>query len=146
MGKNGKSAIGTLVERSTRFVMLFPLTQGRSAEQVRIAMTEVVGSLPASLSRTLTWDQGKEMAEHVRFQVDTGVEVYFCDPRSPWQRGTNENTNGLLRQYFPKGVDLSKCSDAELEAAADGLNGRPRKTLDWRTPAEKLGDFVASSG
>jgi transposase, IS30 family len=146
MGKNGKSAIGTLVERSSRFVMLFSLAQGRSAEQVRLALTEVIKSLPESIRRSLTWDQGKEMTEHVRFRIDSGVEVYFCDPRSPWQRGSNENTNGLLRQYFPKGVDLSKCSQADIEAAADGLNGRPRKTLGWRTPAEKLGEFVASTG
>lgn len=146
MGKKGKSAIGTLVERSTRFVMLFPLTQGRSAEQVRSAMTKVITSLPASLRRTLTWDQGKEMAEHVRFRIDTGVEVYFCDPHAPWQRGSNENTNGLLRQYFPKSIDLSRTTEAELQAAADGLNGRPRETLGWRTPAEKLGEFVASIG
>jgi IS30 family transposase len=146
MGKNGKSAIGTLVERSSRFVMLFSLAQGRSAEQVRLALTEAIKSLPESIRRSLTWDQGKEMTEHVRFRIDSGVEVYFCDPRSPWQRGSNENTNGLLRQYFPKGVDLSKCSQADIEAAADGLNGRPRKTLGWRTPAEKLGEFVASTG
>lgn len=146
VGKGGKSAIGTLVERSTRFVMLFPLTQGRTAEEVRVAMTEVITTLPESLRRTLTWDQGKEMAEHVRFRVDTGVEVYFCDPHSPWQRGSNENTNGLLRQYFPKGTDLSIVSDADLNAAADGLNGRPRKTLGWRTPSEKLGELVASIG
>ncbi len=146
LGKEGRSAIGTLVERSSRFVMLFSLPQGRSAEQVRLALTETIKSLPESMRRSLTWDQGKEMTEHVRFRIDSGVEVYFCDPRSPWQRGSNENTNGLLRQYFPKGVDLSKCSEAELVAAADGLNGRPRKTLGWRTPAEKLGEFVASTG
>jgi IS30 family transposase len=146
MGKNGNSAIGTLVERSTRFVMLFPLRKGRSAEDVRVAMTELIQTLPVSLRRSLTWDQGREMSQHVRFRVDTGVEVYFCDPHSPWQRGSNENTNGLLRQYFPKGRDLSRFTDSELKAAADGLNGRPRETLGWRTPAEKLGEFVASIG
>ena len=146
MGKQGKSAIGTLVERSTRFVMLFPLTNGRTAEQVRVAMSEVIKTLPESLRRTLTWDQGTEMAEHLGFQIDTGVDVYFCDPHSPWQRGSNENTNGLLRQYFPKGMDLSKVGAADLKAVEDGLNGRPRETLDWSTPAEKLGEFVASTG
>jgi transposase, IS30 family len=146
MGKNGKSAIGTLVERSTRFVMLFPLTQGKGAEQVRGAMTEVIQTLPAALRHTLTWDQGREMSEHVRFRIDTGIDVYFCDPHSPWQRGSNENTNGLLRQYFPKGMDLSHVTEEQLRAAADSLNGRPRKTLGWKKPAEKLGEFVASIG
>ena len=146
MGKEGKSAIGTLVERSTRFLMLFSLPEGRGAEHVRIAMTKTITTLPEALRRTLTWDQGKEMAQHVRFRVDTGVEVYFCDPHSPWQRGSNENTNGLLRQYFPKGIDLSKVTEAELQAAADGLNGRPRETLGWFKPAEKLAELVASIG
>lgn len=146
MGKNGNSAIGTLVERSTRFVMLFALRQGRSAEHVRTAMTETIQTLPATLRRSLTWDQGSEMAQHLRFKIDTGVDVYFCDPRSPWQRGSNENTNGLLRQYFPKGTSLLAVTDEELRAAAAGLNGRPRETLGWKTPAEKLGEFVASTG
>lgn len=143
MGKNGNSAIGTLVERSTRFVILFPLRDGKSAEHVRIAMTKAIQRLPASLRRSLTWDQGKEMAQHVQFKIDTGIEIFFCDPHSPWQRGSNENTNGLLRQYFPKGRSLAKVTDDELQAAADGLNGRPRQTLGWKTPAEKLGQFVA---
>jgi transposase, IS30 family len=146
MGKNGKSAIGTLVERSTRFVMLFRLPRNHSAEEVRNAMTGAITALPESLRRTLTWDQGTEMAQHVRFSVDSGVEVFFCDPHSPWQRGSNENTNGLLRQYFPKGRGLSRVSEAELQAAADGLNGRPRETLGWKTPAEKLGELVATIG
>jgi IS30 family transposase len=146
MGKDGKSAIGTLVERSTRFVMLFPLPKGRTAEHVRQAMTETIQTLPEALRRTLTWDQGREMAQHVRFSIDTGVEVYFCDPHSPWQRGSNENTNGLLRQYFPKGRGLSRVTRAELQAAADGLNGRPRETLGWKKPAEKLAEIVASIG
>lgn len=146
MGKNGLSAIGTLVERSTRYLMLFALPQGRGAEQVRDAMTKVIQGLPESLSRTITWDQGKEMAEHVHFTIDTGIEVYFCDPHSPWQRGSNENTNGLLRQYFPKGISLRRFTEAELEAAAASLNGRPRETLGWKTPAEKLGELVASTG
>lgn len=145
MGKQGKSAMGTLVERSTRFVMLIPLPNGRRAEEVRIAMTKVIKTLPASLRRTLTWDQGSEMAEHLRFRIDTGVDVYFCDPHSPWQRGSSENTNGLLRQYFPKGRDLSSYGEAGLIAAADSLNGRPRKTLRWKTPSEKFGEFVAST-
>ena len=145
MGKNGLSAIGTLVERSSRFVLLFPLKQGRSAEQVRVAMANIVQTLPESLRRTITWDQGKEMAEHLRFKIDTGVDVFFCEPHSPWQRGSNENTNGLLRQYFPRGMDLSKVPDAEIQAAADGLNGRPRQTLDWNTPSETFAEFVAST-
>jgi IS30 family transposase len=146
VGKNKKSAIGTLVERTTRFLMLFSLREGRTAEQVRLQMTKTITTLPEALRRTLTWDQGNEMAEHVRFSVDTGIDVYFCDPHSPWQRGSNENTNGLLRQYFPKGMDLSTVTDAQLQAAADGLNGRPRETLGWFTPAEKLAELVASTG
>lgn len=143
MGKNGRSAIGTLVERSTRFVILFPLRKGKTAEHVREMMTEAIQTLPASLKRSLTWDQGGEMAQHVQFKIDTGIEVYFCDPHSPWQRGSNENTNGLLRQFFPKGQGLSKIPDAELQRAADLLNGRPRETLAWKTPAEKLAELVA---
>ena len=143
IGKNGKSAIGTLVERSTRFVMLFPLRGGKTAEKVRTAMTETIQALPNVLRRTLTWDQGREMSQHVKFKVDTGVQVYFCDPHSPWQRGSNENTNGLLRQFFPKGRGLSRVTDAELRRAADLLNGRPRETLGWKTPAEKLAEVVA---
>jgi IS30 family transposase len=146
MGKDGKSAIGTLVERSTRFAMLFALPKGRAAEHVREAMTETIQTLPAALRRTLTWDQGKEMSQHVRFKIDTGVDVYFCDPHSPWQRGSNENTNGLLRQFFPKGRGLSRVTAAELGRAADLLNGRPRETLGWKTPAEKLAEVVASTG
>lgn len=146
MGTQSKSAIGTLVERSSRYVMLFRLPNGKSAEDVRKAMTKTIKRLPESLRRTLTVDQGREMSEHHQFRIDTGVQVYFCDPQSPWQRGSNENTNGLLRQYFPKGMDLSKVSAQELKKAADGLNGRPRETLDWSTPAEKFAEFVASTG
>lgn len=146
VGKENKSAIGTLVERTTRFVMLLHLPNGSGAQAVRDAMTETITTLPEALRRTLTVDQGREFAEHVRFRVDTGVDVYFCDPRSPWQRGSNENTNGLLRQYFPKGTDLSQHEPEVLQAAADGLNGRPRKTLGWMTPAEKLAEFVAATG
>ena len=145
MGKDGNSAIGTLVERATRFVMLFPLTEGKTAEHVRVAMTKTVQTLPAALRRSLTWDQGREMTQHVQFKIDTGIDVFFCDPHSPWQRGSNENTNGLLRQYFPKGMDLSKVTEDQLRAAADGLNGRPRQTLGWMKPAEKLAEFVAST-
>lgn len=143
LGKDGKSAIGTLVERSSRYVMLFALPKGRGAEEVRLAMTKVIQTLPTSLRRTLTWDQGREMAQHRRFSVDTGVQVYFCDPHSPWQRGSNENTNGLLRQYFPKGISLRRFTEDDLMAAADSLNERPRETLGWNTPAEVLSGFVA---
>ena len=146
IGKNGKSAIGTLVERSTRFVLLLHLGGDRSAANVREAMAAAVQSLPQALRRSVTWDQGVEMAEHLRFRVDTGVEVYFCDPRSPWQRGSNENTNGLLRQYFPKGTDLSVHGPDVLQAAAHSLNGRPRQTLGGRTPLEKLAELVAPTG
>ena len=145
LGKNNKSAIGTLVERSTRFVLLLHLPEGRTAEKVRDAMTAAIQTLPAALVRTITWDQGSEMAQHTKFKVDTGVQVYFCDPHSPWQRGSNENTNGLLRQYFPKGTDLSVHDADTLQAAADSLNGRPRKTLNWRTPAEKLAELIVAT-
>ncbi len=143
LGKNGNSAIGTLVERSTRFVMLLHLPGRHTAEVVREAMTAAIVTLPASLRRSITWDQGSEMAQHVQFSVDTNVDIYFCDPHSPWQRGSNENTNGLLRQYFPRGTVLSVHSAADLQAAADSLNGRPRKTLGWMTPSEKLAELVA---
>ncbi len=143
IGKGTRSAIGTLVERQTRFVLLVALPQGRTAEAVRTALAERVLTLPQQLRRSLTWDRGKEMAEHVRFTVDTGVSVYFCDPHSPWQRGTNENTNGLLRQYFPKGTDLSIHSQAHLDAVARELNGRPRQTLGWMKPSEALAKVVA---
>jgi IS30 family transposase len=146
LGKDNRSAIGTLVERATRYVMLLHLPDGRSAEAVRDAMTQAITRLPPELRRTLTWDQGKEMAEHVQFTVDTGVQVYFCDPHSPWQRGSNENTNGLLRQYFPKGTDLSVHDAAALQAAADSLNNRPRETLDWKKPKEKLAELLATTG
>jgi IS30 family transposase len=146
LGKDGKSAIGTLVERSTRYVMLFPLPKNRTAEEVRKAMTKIIMTLPESLRRTLAWDQGREMAQHIQFRIDTGVEVYFCDPHSPWQRGSNENTNGLLRQYFPKGTSLARCTEEQLNAVADSLNGRPRETLGWKKPTEALGEFVASTG
>lgn len=156
------SAIGTLVERTTRFTMLLhlprmhghgsrerekngPALAGHGAEAVRDGIVRAITSLPEHLRRSLTWDQGAEMAQHERVRVDGGIDVYFCDPRSPWQRGTNENTNGLLRQYFPKGTDLSTYSKDELDAVALALNTRPRKTLGWRTPAEALDEFLRSA-
>jgi IS30 family transposase len=141
MGK-GKSAIGTLVERHTRYVMLFRVPKGNKAEDVRIALTDTVKRLPEHLWQSLTWDQGKEMAQHTQFTVDTGVKVYFCDPKSPWQRGSNENTNGLLRQYFPKGTDLSIHTQQDLDQAAYSLNTRPRQTLKWMTPSDKLAEVL----
>lgn len=145
IGKGGRSAIGTLVERKSRYVMLFRLPKGRTAEDVRIGLTRTIAKLPGELRRSLTWDQGKEMADHVRFSTDANMQVYFCDPHSPWQRGSNENTNGLLRQYFPSGSDLSVHSTARLNAVARSLNGRPRETLGWMKPAEVFGQSVAST-
>jgi IS30 family transposase len=156
------SAIGTLVERTTRFTMLLhlprmpghgegarvkngPALAGHGAEAVRDAIARTVATLPEALRRSLTWDQGAEMSQHAQLRIDTGVRVYFCDPHSPWQRGTNENTNGLLRQYFPKGTDLGAHGAEDLAAVAAALNSRPRKTLGWRTPAEAL-DAVLRSG
>jgi len=154
----GSSAIGTLVERTTRFTMLLHLPRlkghggprtkdgpplaGHGAEAVRDAIAASIMSLPEQLRRSLTWDQGTEMAQHAQLRIDTGLAIYFCDPQSPWQRGTNENTNGLLRQYFPKGTDLSKHTPDDLAAVAASLNGRPRKTLEWKTPAEALNDLL----
>ena len=144
LGKGGRSAIGTLVERSSRYVVLVHLPDGRTAENVRMALTRQLSRIPAELGRTLTWDQGKEMAEHVRFTVDTNIDV-FCDPHSPWQRGGNENTNGLLRQYLPKNADLSIYTRADLAAIARQLNSRPRQTLGWMKPCEVFGRAVAST-
>jgi IS30 family transposase len=151
----GSSAIGTLVERMTRFTLLLhlprmtghghearvkngPALAGHGAEAVRDAITRMIITLPKQLRRSLTWDQGAEMTQHARLKIDAGVQVYFCDPHSPWQRGTNENTNGLLRQYFPKSTDLSVHSAEDIAAVAAVLNARPRKTLAWKTPAEAL--------
>ena len=118
---------------------------GHGAEQVRNAIAAAISELPEQLRRSLTWDQGAEMAEHAKLRIDSGVRVYFCDPQSPWQRATNENTNGLLRQYFPKGTDLARHSPEDLAAVAAALNGRPRKTLRWRTPAEVLDEHLATA-
>jgi IS30 family transposase len=157
-----RSAIGTLVERTSRFTMLLhlprmagygteprvkngPALAGYGAEAMRDALTATIGTLPDQLRRSLTWDRGKELSQHAQLRVDTGLAVYFADPHSPWQRGTNENTNGLLRQYFPKGTDLSRWTADDLEAVAAALNGRPRKTLDWKTPAEALDQHLLSA-
>jgi IS30 family transposase len=157
----GSSAIGTLVERSSRFTMLLhlppmdgrgaprvktgPALTGHGAEAVRDAIADAITALPQQLVRSLTWDQGAEMAQHAKLRIDTGLRVYFCDPQSPWQRGTNENTNGLLRQYFPKGTDLARHSADDLAAVAAALNSRPRKTLGWRTPAEALDEYLTTT-
>jgi IS30 family transposase len=157
-----RSAIGTLVERTTRFTMLLrlphmeghgvkprvkngPALAGHGAEAVRDAIAETIMTLPAQLRRSLTWDQGAEMAQHAQLRIDTGLDIYFCDPQSPWQRGTNENTNGLLRQYLPKGTDLSRHSRGDLDAVALALNTRPRKTLGWKTPGEAIDELLRSA-
>jgi len=156
----GSSAIGTLVERTTRFTMLLhlprmanqgsprmkhgPALAGHGAEAMRAAIASSIVTLPEQLRRSLTWDQGAEMAQHAQLRIDTGLRVFFCDPHSHWQRGTNENTNGLLRQYFTKGTDLSTHSVDDLAAVAAALNSRPRKTLGWRTPGEVLNDHLLS--
>lgn len=146
IGARGLSAVGTLVERSTRFVLLLHLPNGHSALEVDMAMRKAIATVPRELVRSVTWDQGAEMARHVEFKVATGVQVYFCDPHSPWQRGSNENTNGLLRQYLPKSTDLSKHSASDLRKIQRSLNGRPRKTLDYMMPIEKLAELVALTG
>jgi IS30 family transposase len=157
-----RSAIGTLVERTTRFTMLLrlppmdghgleprikngPALAGHGAEAVRDAIVDTITTLPVQLRRSLTWDQGAEMAQHAQLRIDTGLAVYFCDPQSPWQRGTNENTNGLLRQYFPKGTDLARHSRGDLDAVALALNTRPRKTLGWKSPVEALDELLRSA-
>jgi IS30 family transposase len=158
----GSSAIGTLVERTTRFTMLLhlprmdghgqgerakngPALAGHGAEAVREAIAATITTLPEQLRRSLTWDQGAELAQHAQLHLDSGLAIYFCDPHSPWQRGTNENTNGLLRQYFPKGTDLSRHTRDDLEAVAAALNGRPRKTLGWKTPPEAFDEHLRSA-
>jgi IS30 family transposase len=145
VGKAGGSAIGTLIERQSRYVMLLKLAEGRFAEHVRTEIAAKILELPAQLRRSLTWDRGKEMAEHVQLTIDTGIQVYFCDPHSPWQRGSNENVNGLLRQYFPKGSDLSVHTADQLDSVAAELNARPRQTLGWLTPSEVFARAVAMS-
>jgi len=142
MGKDGRSCIGTLVERQTRFVMLLHLPRGAGTAEVIPALTAKIRQLPVELRKSLTWDQGFEMRWHQQFTFDTGVAVYFCNPHSPWQRGSNENTNGLLRQYFPKGTDLSVHTEDHLDAVARQLNGRPRQTLGWKTPSEALAESL----
>jgi IS30 family transposase len=144
VGKDNGSAIGTLVERTTRFTLLLHLDD-QTAATVRDAIEAAITTLPTALRRSLTWDQGRELAAHVELRLATDLEVYFCDPHSPWQRGTNENTNGLLRQYFPKGTDLSAHSRERLAEVAAGLNGRPRKTLGWRTPFEAFSELLQSA-
>jgi len=136
------SPVATLVERSTRFVMLVALPSGHKADLVADALAAKITTLPAALTRTLTWDQGHEMAEHVRFTEVTGVEVYFCDPKSPWQRGSNENTNGLLRQYLPRTLDFRTLTQADFDTIADQLNGRPRQTLGFKTPSQALAEVL----
>ncbi len=144
VGTDSRSAIGTLVERSTRYTMLVHLSGSHDAETVRDGLIACISTLPAHLRGSLTWDQGAEMARHAQFSMATDMQVYFCDPASPWQRGSNENTNGLLRQYFPKGTDLSVYGPEDLEHVAQELNDRPRKTLGWDTPAERLRDLLTT--
>ena len=145
VGKDNGSQIGTLVERSTRYCLLVPLPESREADVVAGALIEAISTLPAELVKSLTWDQGIEMAAHKNVTIATGTKIYFCDPHSPWQRGSNENTNGLLRQYFPKGTDLSIHTRDHLAFVARELNGRPRKTLDWKTPAQALNELLSTS-
>ena len=146
IGKDCKSAVGTLVERTTRYVMLLHLPAGRDPHLIQHAMRQAITTLPAGLARTITWDQGIEMIYHADFTIATGIPVYFCDPHSPWQRGPDENTNGLLRQYLPKGTDLSVHSAADLAHIAASLNNRPRKTLGFMKPSEKLAELLAHTG
>ncbi len=146
MGKSGRSAVGTLVERSTSYLLLLHLPDGREAEKVDAAIRRALTKLPGEFFRTITWDQGKEMAKHADFTIDTGIQVYFCDPHSPWQRPSNENTNGLLRQYMPKGMDLSALTEADLDAVARSLNNRPRKRLGFMKPSEQLAELLAMTG
>lgn len=143
IGKNSGSAVGTLVERSTRYLLLLHLPNGHDADKVDQAMRKAILTLPQQLMRSIIWDQEKELARHASFTVDTGVQVYFCDPHSPWQRGSNENTNGLLRQYMPKATDLSVHTAMDLDRIAQSLNDRPRETLGYMTPLEKLTEFLA---
>jgi transposase, IS30 family len=145
IGKGQKSAVATLAERASRFCLIIALPYGRSADKVADALADRVLALPAALRRSLTWDQGREMADHAAFTLETGLPVYFADPHSPWQRGTNENTNGLIRYYLPRGTDLALHTQADLDAIADKLNARPRKTLGYKTPAEALNDLLVAT-
>jgi IS30 family transposase len=146
IGGDCRSAVGTLVERTTRYVMLLHLPDGRNASGVERAMRQAISTLPGQLRRSITWDQGKEMARHAEFTISTGIQVYFCDPHKPWQRGSNENTNGLLRQYMPKGTDLSVHTADDLARYAQSLNNRPRKTLGYMKPSERLAELIAHTG
>jgi transposase, IS30 family len=146
IGKDCRSAVGTLVERTTRYALLLHLPHGRDAHQVEQAMRQAITALPAQPARTITWDQGIEMACHADLTIATGIPVYFCDPHAPWQRGSNENTNGLLRQYLPKGTDLALHSAGNLARIAASIKGRPRKTLGYMTPSEKLAELLAHTG
>ncbi len=146
IGANCASPVGTLVERTTRYVLLLQLPDGRDAHSVEVAMRKAIATLPAEMFRTITWDQGTEMSCHARFTLATGIQVYFCDPHKPWQRGSNENTNGLLRQYMPKSTDLSVHTEEQLAQFARSLNNRPRKTLGYMKPSEKLAELFALTG
>lgn len=147
LGGIGKGQIITLVERRSRFVLLAPLNLSRTAADTREQLTAMIARLPLELRKSLTWDQGREMAQHAQFTLATGMPVYFCDPHSPWQRGSNENTNGLLRQYWPKGADLRHVTQDECDAIALRLNTRPRQTLEWKTPAQALNEgLLATTG
>lgn len=144
IGKDHKSAIGTLVERGTRHVIITKL-KAKDAESVRKAFAKAMSKLPASLTKSLTYDRGKEMAEHKQFTMDTKIQVYFCDPHSPWQRGTNENTNGLVRDFWPKGTDFDKISSKEIAFVQQSLNERPRETLNWDTPLERFNQLILTA-
>jgi IS30 family transposase len=146
IGAGNRSAVGTLVERTSRYMLLLHLPGDHGAEAVDAAMRRAIAKLPGELFRTITWDQGGEMARHAAFSLDTGIQIYFCDPHSPWQRPTNENTNGLLRQYMPKGTDLSGFSEADLDAIARNMNDRPRKVLGAMKPVERLSAILAHTG
>jgi transposase, IS30 family len=146
LGGIGKGAVITLVERSSRFLLLAPLPGRHDAETTRVALTGMIARLPSELRRSLTWDQGKEMAEHARFRLETDLPVFFCDPHSPWQRGSNENHNGLLRQYWPKGADLRHLTQTDCDNVALRLNTRPRQTLNWQTPAQALNQGLLATG